>query len=114
MSRIVQRLGATLVLAASSLFIGSNVFAEVEITHDPPEEVLAGARTTLQAEITDDEAGVDQVRAYFRTGESSDYVQQYMTDVNYDKIEKLTAWAAERERGLNELAQAWLMAQPLP
>ncbi len=45
-------------------------------------------------------------------GESSDYVQQYMTDANYDKVEALTAWAAARERGLNELAQAWLMAQP--
>jgi len=45
-------------------------------------------------------------------GESSEYVQKYMTDENYDKIERLTAWAAERERGLNELAQAWLMAQP--
>ena len=45
-------------------------------------------------------------------GESSDYVQQYMTDGTYDVIEKLTAWADERERGLNELAQAWLMAQP--
>ena len=45
-------------------------------------------------------------------GESSDYVKQYMTDANYDKVEKLTAWAAERERSMNELAQAWLMAQP--
>jgi len=45
-------------------------------------------------------------------GENSSYVQQYMTDANYDTVEKLTAWAAERERGLNELAQAWLMAQP--
>lgn len=45
-------------------------------------------------------------------GESSDYVQKYMTDATYDIIETLTAWAAERERGLNELAQAWLMAQP--
>ncbi len=45
-------------------------------------------------------------------GESSEYVQKYMTDGTYDVIETLTAWAAERERGLNELAQAWLMAQP--
>jgi aryl-alcohol dehydrogenase-like predicted oxidoreductase len=45
-------------------------------------------------------------------GESSAYVQKFMTDTNYDTIEKLTAWAAERDRGLNELAQAWLMAQP--
>jgi aryl-alcohol dehydrogenase-like predicted oxidoreductase len=45
-------------------------------------------------------------------GESNAYVQKYMTDSNYDVIEKLSAWAAERDRGLNELAQAWLLAQP--
>ena len=45
-------------------------------------------------------------------GETSDYVQQYMTDTNYDKIEKLAAWAEAHDRGLNELAQAWLLAQP--
>jgi aryl-alcohol dehydrogenase-like predicted oxidoreductase len=45
-------------------------------------------------------------------GESSDYVKKYMTDTNYDKIERLSAWAKERGRGLNELAQAWLLAQP--
>lgn len=45
-------------------------------------------------------------------GESSDYVQKYMTAANYDTVEKLSAWAGLRERALNELAQAWLMAQP--
>ncbi len=45
-------------------------------------------------------------------GERSSYVQQYMTPENYDKVERLTAWAAERERSMNELAHAWLMAQP--
>lgn len=45
-------------------------------------------------------------------GESSDYVKQYMTDSNYDVVEKLSAWASDHGRGLNELAQAWLMAQP--
>lgn len=45
-------------------------------------------------------------------GEKTPYVQKYMTDATYDKIEKLAAWAAARERGLNELAQAWLLAQP--
>jgi aryl-alcohol dehydrogenase-like predicted oxidoreductase len=45
-------------------------------------------------------------------GESNSYVQQYMTETNYDKIEQLAAWAQARERGLNELAQAWLLAQP--
>lgn len=45
-------------------------------------------------------------------GESSGYVQKYMTDANYDKVEKLAAWVESRDRGLNELAQAWLLAQP--
>jgi aryl-alcohol dehydrogenase-like predicted oxidoreductase len=45
-------------------------------------------------------------------GQRSSYVQQYMTDANYDVVEKLTAWAAEREHTMAELAQAWLMAQP--
>jgi aryl-alcohol dehydrogenase-like predicted oxidoreductase len=44
-------------------------------------------------------------------GESSSYVQEYMTEANYDVVEKLAAWAEARERGLNELAQAWLLAQ---
>ena len=46
-------------------------------------------------------------------GAVSDYVQKYMTDANYDRIEKLQAWSAYHGRGLNELAQAWLMAQPM-
>ena len=35
-----------------------------------------------------------------------------MTAVNFHKIETWTAWARERGRGMNELAQAWLLAQP--
>ncbi len=45
-------------------------------------------------------------------GESSDYVKGYMTDANYERIEKLEAWASGRGRNLGELAQAWLLAQP--
>lgn len=45
-------------------------------------------------------------------GESSQYVQAYMTDANYTKVEKLTAWAQEREHTMAELAHAWLLAQP--
>lgn len=45
-------------------------------------------------------------------GESNPYVQKYMTESNFDKIERLTAWASQRGRGLNELAQAWLLAHP--
>jgi aryl-alcohol dehydrogenase-like predicted oxidoreductase len=44
-------------------------------------------------------------------GESNSYVQKYMTEANYDKLEQLGAWAEARGRGLNELAQAWLLAQ---
>jgi aryl-alcohol dehydrogenase-like predicted oxidoreductase len=45
-------------------------------------------------------------------GESNAYVQKYMTDGNYTKVERLSAWAQKFERGLNELAQAWLLAHP--
>jgi aryl-alcohol dehydrogenase-like predicted oxidoreductase len=45
-------------------------------------------------------------------GESSDYVKGYMNEANYDKIEKLEAWAAERGHTLGDLAQSWLLAQP--
>ena len=45
-------------------------------------------------------------------GESHPYIQQRMTDAYYDIIEALTQWAGVRGRGLNELAQAWLLAQP--
>lgn len=45
-------------------------------------------------------------------GERAGYVQRYMTDRNFDKIATLTAWAERRGRGMNELAQAWLLAHP--
>lgn len=45
-------------------------------------------------------------------GESHPYVQQYMTDDLYDVLERLESWAGERGRGMNELAQCWLLAQP--
>lgn len=45
-------------------------------------------------------------------GEGSDYVKGYMTDANYDRIEKLEAWATGHEHSLGDLAQAWLLAQP--
>ena len=45
-------------------------------------------------------------------GETSTYVQQYMTEANYTRVELLSTWAGARGRGLNELAQAWLLAHP--
>lgn len=45
-------------------------------------------------------------------GEQSPYVQKYMTDANYNKLETLGAWAQERGRTMAELAHAWLLAQP--
>jgi aryl-alcohol dehydrogenase-like predicted oxidoreductase len=45
-------------------------------------------------------------------GESSAYVQRYMTDANYSKVEQLTTWAEERSHTMAELAHAWLLAQP--
>ncbi len=45
-------------------------------------------------------------------GESSVYVQRYMTDVNHTKVEQLTTWAEARSHTMGELAHAWLLAQP--
>ncbi len=44
--------------------------------------------------------------------ENSPYVQKYMTDKNYETLKRLTNWAADHGRGINELAIAWLLAQP--
>ena len=45
-------------------------------------------------------------------GEGNAYIQEFMNDATYNTIEALTTWATERDRSLNELAHAWLMAQP--
>lgn len=45
-------------------------------------------------------------------GESVRHVQELMTEGNYDKVIKLSAWAEDHDRALNELAQVWLLAQP--
>jgi aryl-alcohol dehydrogenase-like predicted oxidoreductase len=45
-------------------------------------------------------------------GESLKSVQELMTEPNYAKVAKLSAWANEYGRRMNELAQAWLLAQP--
>ncbi|HSG42873.1 MAG TPA: aldo/keto reductase [Anaerolineales bacterium] len=43
-------------------------------------------------------------------GEKSPYVQKYMTDENFDKLEALTAFAVSRGHTLHELAFAWLLS----
>ena len=45
-------------------------------------------------------------------GESSAYVQQYMTDANYTKVEAMAAWAQARDHSMVELAHAWLLGHP--
>jgi aryl-alcohol dehydrogenase-like predicted oxidoreductase len=44
-------------------------------------------------------------------GESSPYVQGYMTATNFDKLDALQKWVGVHERSLTELAHAWLLAQ---
>lgn len=46
-------------------------------------------------------------------GESSEYVKRYMTPENYARLSALTAFAEERDHTINELAHAWLLAQPM-
>jgi aryl-alcohol dehydrogenase-like predicted oxidoreductase len=45
-------------------------------------------------------------------GETSGYVQQYMTPANYAVVEKLDSWAKERGRTPGDAAQAWLLTHP--
>lgn len=45
-------------------------------------------------------------------GENSEYVQNYMTEKNFDILEKLITWAETRGHTIGELAHAWLLAQP--
>jgi aryl-alcohol dehydrogenase-like predicted oxidoreductase len=45
-------------------------------------------------------------------GESVSNVKELMTEPNYHLVTRLSAWAKHRGRGVNELAQAWLLAQP--
>ncbi|MDH3713592.1 MAG: hypothetical protein OET44_07055, partial [Gammaproteobacteria bacterium] len=73
MLRTIHRSWAGVVLATVSLFCAT-LWAEVEITHNPPEEVQAGARIVLQAEVKDENSGIELVRAYFRAGQGGDYV----------------------------------------
>jgi aryl-alcohol dehydrogenase-like predicted oxidoreductase len=44
--------------------------------------------------------------------ESSNYVRQLLTEDNFELVTKLNHWVTARGRSLNELAQAWLLAQP--
>jgi len=45
-------------------------------------------------------------------GESVKLVQNLMVESNYRVVSKLSDWSKEHGRGVNELAQAWLLAQP--
>ena len=45
-------------------------------------------------------------------GESVRNVQELMNERNYYLVTKLSAWSKDHGRGVNELAQAWLLAQP--
>jgi len=45
-------------------------------------------------------------------GESVRNVQELMNERNYFMVTKLSAWSKDHGRGVNELAQAWLLAQP--
>ena len=45
-------------------------------------------------------------------GERDESLQRSMTAANFARIKRLALWAAERGHDLNELAHAWLLAQP--
>jgi aryl-alcohol dehydrogenase-like predicted oxidoreductase len=45
-------------------------------------------------------------------GATTRNVQELMIEANYNRVSRLATWARARRRGVNELAQAWLLAQP--
>ena len=45
-------------------------------------------------------------------GENTRAVQDLMIESNYDTVDRLATWAQAHGRRVNELAQAWLLAQP--
>lgn len=45
-------------------------------------------------------------------GASLRIVQELMVEGNFHRVSRLSAWAKDHGRGVNELAQAWLLAQP--
>lgn len=45
-------------------------------------------------------------------GETSEYVQRYMTPGNFEILDKLESFSQQHGRDLNQLAHAWLLAQP--
>ncbi len=55
-------------------------------------------------------AGVGEPAPVGSRGEKSPYVQKYLTDANFDKLDKLRAFADSRERTLHDLAFAWLLS----
>jgi aryl-alcohol dehydrogenase-like predicted oxidoreductase len=45
-------------------------------------------------------------------GEDVKYVRELMTENNHARVGKVSGWCKDHGRALNELAQAWLLAQP--
>jgi hypothetical protein len=52
----------------------STAYAAVEIEHDQIDESPAGSRIELSAEVTDEDNGIELVRAYFKVPQAADYV----------------------------------------
>ena len=63
---------------ASALLAFSVVHGAVEIEHDPVDDSAAGSRIDLRAEITDEDSGIELVRAYFKVPDAADYVYAEM------------------------------------
>jgi aryl-alcohol dehydrogenase-like predicted oxidoreductase len=96
-------------------YIGASLYASWQLAHANVLAELKGWTrfAVLQSEYNMLKRGVErEVLPYCRSGESVRNVQELMTEKNYHRVGKLTAWAKDHGRGVNELAQAWLLAQP--
>jgi hypothetical protein len=53
---------------------GSRIELSAEVKHDQIDESPAGSRIELSAEVTDEDNGIELVRAYFKVPQAADYV----------------------------------------
>ncbi|MDM8550863.1 hypothetical protein QUF72_12320 [Desulfobacterales bacterium HSG2] len=76
--------------------------AETEIGHDPPAYFVSGKRIKVEAVVRDD-AGVNQVRCYFRAAGEADYVFVEMKPAKGDTYEGILPSPSKETRTIEYL-----------
>jgi aryl-alcohol dehydrogenase-like predicted oxidoreductase len=85
-------------------YIGASLYASWQLAH---ANVMAELKGWTRFVVLQSEYNMPGSR-----GESVKLVQNLMVERNFNLVTKLSAWAKDHGRGVNEVAQAWLLAQP--